>query len=206
MNAQINIAARAPQYGKAKTRLAKNVGKRAALRVHHYLLKQTVRTAVDSQLGNITIYCAGPSQHPAFKQLKRQYGVIIRPQVAGDLGRRMHQVFKRTLASYHTAILIGTDCCHLQADDLRTASEALLHNNSVFFNAADGGYVLIGLQQPQAGLFASMPWGTPRIWAITQRRLMQRQQNYRLLGQRYDIDTLVDLRHAKRQGWLPKLL
>jgi len=203
---QIGIVARAPQYGKVKTRLAKKVGKRAALRIYQYLLAKTLQSAVQSQAHPITIYSAGPRQHPTFKRLIRQYGVTTRPQIAGDLGRRMYRACQQELAQNNHALLIGTDCCNLHAEDLQAAILTLLHATQVFLTAPDGGYVLIGTQKAHPSLFAAIPWSTPKVWPITRRRLLRIKSSYRVLGQRHDIDTLADLRYAQRQGWLPKLL
>ena len=59
--------------------------------------------------------------------------------------------------------------------------------------AEDGGYVLIGMRQPQAALFADISWGSERVLAETLARAKSLHLNYHLLPTLWDVDTPADL-------------
>ena len=43
-------------------------------------------------------------------------------------------------------------------------------HDAVLIPAEDGGYVMVGLQQPQAALFEGMRWSTSTVMAETRAR------------------------------------
>ena len=93
-------------------------------------------------------------------------------------------------------VVIGTDCPLLKRSDLVTAIEKLRSTDVVLGPAEDGGYYLIGLKQPHAGLFSGIPWGTPRVTQRTLERAAQMQLETVLLPEWYDVDD------AETLGWL----
>ena len=77
-------------------------------------------------------------------------------------------------------LLIGTDCPALTPGHLRMAATALQEgDDAVFLPSEDGGYVLAGLRQADANLFADMPWGSAEVMAETRRRLLQSARRWR---------------------------
>ena len=160
---QVAVLAKAPVPGLAKTRLIPALGALGAARLQRQLTRNTLQTACDAGLGAVTLWCAPHAQHRFFRALHQTTGVPCRVQASGDLGERMHTAF-----SLHCAqgplLLIGTDCPPLTPAHLRQAAQALLDgDDAVFHPAEDGGYVLVGLRQPQAALFCDIAWSLSLI-------------------------------------------
>ncbi len=64
--------------------------------------------------------------------------------------------------------------------------------------AADGGYVLIGLNRPAPTLFQNIAWGTPTVLEATRRRLRRAGLNWAELPVGWDVDTPADLQRLRR--------
>lgn len=190
---QIAVLAKAPIPGLAKTRLAPALGARGAARLQRQLTRQALETALASGLGPVTLWCAPDAQHRFFRALRQKTGVDCAVQPGGDLGERMHTAFQRHCAA-GPLLLIGTDCPPLTPQHLRTAAEALLAGDeAVFIPAEDGGYVLVGLRQPQPELFADMRWSTASVMADTRERARAARLTLRELGPLWDLDLPADL-------------
>ncbi len=85
----VAILARAPVPGQAKTRLIPLLGEEGAARLHAWMLQRTVAMAFAADVGPITLWCEGDTEHHAFIRCRELGPLRILPQVAGDLGRRM---------------------------------------------------------------------------------------------------------------------
>jgi uncharacterized protein len=202
-DARLLIFAKAPVPGRVKTRLAGHLGKRGAAELYKKLLYRTLRIAHAARLCPIELWCAPDARHGSFVACRREYGARLRRQCAGDLGRRMNHALSRTLAAGHPAVLIGGDCASLGEAELRTAFGLLAAGHeAVLGPAADGGYVLIGLNRPCPTLFQGIVWSTPAVLATTRRRLRRAGLNWAELPSGWDVDTPADLRRLRcLPGW-----
>lgn len=200
---QIAVLAKAPLAGLAKTRLIPALGAHGAARLQRQLTRIAVQCALDAQLGPVTLWCTPHAQHRFFRALKNTTGVACLVQPSGDLGARMHAAF-RVHCAQGPLLLIGTDCPALQPTHLREAARALIEgHDAVFCPAEDGGYVLVGLCQPQAALFTGMTWSTPEVMADTRKRA--HFQDLRVCERQtlWDVDVPADLlrwRALERSG------
>ena len=126
-------------------------------------------------------------------------GWRVRPQCAGDLGRRMDQALGQTRAECSATVLIGSDIADFNLADLSSARAALEDGaDAVVGPARDGGYWLIGLSRSVSGLFRNMPWSSPRLYARTIQHFEREQLDWVELTTRRDIDTIGDLRASAR--------
>lgn len=106
----------------------------------------------------------------------------------------MYNTFCSSLKRYSRAVIIGSDCPSLTEHDLEQALTALDWPKScVLAPAEDGGYVLIGLNQPQALLFDGIAWGTAQVFEQTLARVRQLNLDYFELNRQWDLDTPADL-------------
>jgi hypothetical protein len=190
---QVAVFAKAPIPGLAKTRLVPAIGRQGAARLQRHLTRRALRTAHDAGLGTVTLWCAPDARHRFFRALQRVTGQPCLVQPAGDLGARMHAAFRLHCAQ-GPLLLIGTDCPVLQPGHLRQAAWALLDGaDAVFLPAEDGGYVLVGLREPQAALFDAMPWSTDRVMALTRARAHAAGLCLRELDTLWDVDLPADV-------------
>ena len=185
---QVAIMAKAPIPGLAKTRLIPALGASGAARLQRRLTRMTVACALDAELGAVTIWCAPDSRHRFFRALRRTTGVTLFEQSGGDLGERMHTAFRLQCAR-GPVIVIGTDCPALRPAHLREAARALIAGeDAVFYPAEDGGYVLVGLREPQPTLFADMAWSTSRVMSDTRARAVAQGLRVRECETLWDVD------------------
>ena len=197
--ARLLIFAKAPVPGRVKTRLAGRLGTRGAAALYKKLLRRTLAIAREARLCPVELWCAPDGRHGFFTACRREYGVRLRRQCGGDLGRRMNQALNRTLAVHRFAVLIGGDCVSLGAAELRGAvSRLAAGRDAVLGPARDGGYLLVGLRQPRPMLFRGIAWGTSAVLAATRRRLHRSGTDWVELSPGWDVDTPADLRRLRR--------
>ena len=99
---------------------------------------------------------------------------------------------QRAFRNARKAILIGTDCPELSAQDLRRAARWLRGSyDAVLAPAEDGGYALIGLRKPIPALFEDIDWGSGRVYADTVKKLAG--YRWRALRRVWDLDRPQDL-------------
>lgn len=190
---QVAILAKAPLPGLAKTRLIPALGARGAARLQRRLTREAVAKALAAELGPVTLWCAPDARQRFFRALQRTTGVACLVQPGGDLGERMHCAF-RLHCSTGPLLLIGTDCPPMTAAHLRAAACALLEgDDAVFVPAEDGGYVLVGLREPQRALFEAMAWSTPSVMEATRARARAAGLALRELPALWDLDLPADL-------------
>jgi rSAM/selenodomain-associated transferase 1 len=181
-----------PRRGGVKTRLAAALGADLALRLYRAFLADQLRF-LRSFAGSteVEVWLDEPWEaDAAFAPLLRS--LPIRLQGAGDLGRRLLRCFASGPAG--PTLILGSDAPTLPAERIPEAFAALERGgDAVVVPAADGGYVLVGMARPQAELLRQIPWGTPRVLAVTERRAAEAGIVLRRLPTWYDVDELDDL-------------
>lgn len=160
--------ARAPEPGRAKTRLIPRLGALGAAGLHAALVRRALGAVTAAGLP-ATLWCAPDASDPFFGACAADFEVALRAQPEGDLGARMARVFETANAP---TLLMGSDCPTIDAPLLRRCAQALANGAAaVFLPAEDGGYGLVGLSAPLREIFVDMPWGTGAVMAETRRRL-----------------------------------
>ena len=197
------VFARAPEPGRAKTRLAPLLGEKGAAQLHARLVEKTLRTALAAGFDHIDLYCSPGINEPFFMKNKQRFGVCLRSQGTGDLGERMHRALAQALRRHAYAVLIGSDCPALRPADLRAAARALREGyDAVLAPAEDGGYPLIGLRQVSMSLFEGMLWGSPQVLVQTRCRLQALGWRWQELRTLWDVDRPEDVLRLQRSGLL----
>ena len=188
------VLARAPELGRVKTRLAREIGEAAALEAYREL--GTAVLGAVGRLGDCDLLVA---YTPADKEghMRDWLGPAPRdePQFEGDLGARMlAAIAGRFAAGAATVLLIGTDCPDLDPELLETGFARLDRADAVLGPAADGGYYLVGMKRPIPELFEGIPWSSPATLSATLARAAAAGVSVALLDERRDIDTAADWR------------
>ena len=197
----VAILAKAPVAGYAKTRLIPMLGADGAARLQAALIRRALRTALAADLGPVTLWGAPDLAHPVLQDLAREVGAGLECQPAGDLGARMLAPFG---ARPGPLVLIGTDCPALEPCDLAEAARVVeIGSDAVIAPAEDGGYGLVAAARPLPALFASMPWGTDRVAALTRQRAAEAGLRLAEIRTIWDVDHPTDLERLRRSGLLP---
>lgn len=193
-DAVLMIFCKAPVAGQVKTRLTPELTAEQAMQVHIGLAQRTLQLATQNNLCPVQLWCTPSTGHPFFVASAQTYNVTLKQQQGLDLGERMNHAFCTALDTYSRALIVGCDCPSLTGQDLEEALIALNQRGCcVLAPAEDGGYVLIGLNQPHPELFDNMPWGTGQVLEQTRTRIKHYNLHYQELKQQWDIDTPDDL-------------
>jgi rSAM/selenodomain-associated transferase 1 len=199
--AALIVLAKAPEPGAVKTRLAPHIGASAAVALHTRLLERTLLTARQARCGPVELHGAPHARHPFFVACAQRFGVRLRPQSGGDVGRRMLRALESTLRRADYAVLVGSDCPDLTPADLRAALRALQDGqDAVVAPAEDGGYALIGVRRAAKLLFAGLPWSTSRVFGATRRRLARLGWRWTQLRTVWDVDRHEDVLRLESTG------
>jgi len=193
-NAALMVFCKAPIPGQVKTRLIPKLTADQAAELHIELSIKTLQRATLSNLCPVQLWCSPTTDHAFFTASAAAYPLALRQQQGADLGERMHHAFCSALADYSLALLMGCDCPSLTEQDLEQALTTLNQENEVVIAPAeDGGYVLVGLNQPHPELFDNMPWGTERVLDQTRNRIEHYKLRHHELIEQWDLDTPEDL-------------
>src|ERR1700676_230591 len=85
----IAILAKAPIPGLAKTRLIPSIGAHAAAVLQERLTERAVASALASDVGPVTLWCAPDPGHISFRELATRHKITLKRQPDSDLGQCM---------------------------------------------------------------------------------------------------------------------
>jgi rSAM/selenodomain-associated transferase 1 len=190
----VAVLAKAPIPGFAKTRLIPALGAEGAAALQARLIERAVETA--AAIGPVTLWVTPDEKHPLFRKLSERTTLARQPE--GDLGARM---LAAVAATRGPVLVTGTDCPALTPDHLRAAAGALRDGiDVVVIPVEDGGYAMIGMKEPHAGIFTGMTWSAPTVMAETRRRLVRLGLSWREPARLWDLDRPEDLDRLKATG------
>lgn len=203
----LGMFARRPEPGKTKTRLAATIGDTEAAELYAAFvedLSERCPTLADSFLLAVTPEEQGTTDwfEPRLKTNSR-----LAYQPSGDLGQRIDWFFREAAGQdAKHIVLIGSDSPDLPDAIIKSAFQKLQEVDVVISPATDGGYVLIGLKQPQPELFTGIRFSAPTTLHDTLAAASQQGLTVELLQPWYDIDvvenlgTLLPLQQLKGSG------
>jgi uncharacterized protein len=114
-------------------------------------------------------------------------GIDVVPQRGDGLDERLANAFAD---SGGPAVLIGMDTPQVTPELLTAAGEHLRDSDAVFGPAADGGFWLLGLREPDPGMLLGVPMSRPDTGACQLERL--RGLRVATLETLIDVDTAAD--------------
>lgn len=192
---RILVFAKTPIAGQVKTRLAADIGARAALDVYKRLLESTLETVFSCKLSPVELWLDTATQTDWLRELMTQYPVVVRLQSEGDLGARMANAMSETLQEADFCVLIGADCPLIDSDYLEKACTALKNGTEIVIGPAeDGGYVLVGMTSDKPELFSSIDWSTAAVMQQTRQVINVQNWRHQELSILWDIDRSEDWR------------
>ena len=147
------IFAKPPRIGRAKRRLAADIGAMEALRFYRHNMASILRKLGRDPRWQCWLFV----DKGAWRWPK---AILRRTQVGDGLGARMETAL-RTLPP-GAVVLIGSDIPFIAANDIWRAFNELGKSGVVFGPAEDGGFWLVGLANRRIapGLFRDVRWST----------------------------------------------
>jgi hypothetical protein len=194
---ELIVFGREPRPGQVKTRLIPALGWQGAARLYRALLEQTLDVGRQVGVDRYSLWLDVDSPESAIRRLAESLGFAVRAQSGETLGERMAYAFADALPTPGRAVLIGSDCPGYSTDYLERAFTELDQHDAVLGPATDGGYVLIGIRQPDASVFNDIDWSTDRVIEQTRSRLRGLGWRWSELTALRDIDEPQDLRHLQ---------
>lgn len=188
MKPQLIVFVKAPRIGKAKTRLAADIGKTHAWRHYRAMTSKILRNVTSEKWD--TILAVTPGRYlghlPIWNSLA-QY-----EQVDGSLSPRLAQAF----AAKSPVVVIGSDSPQVTRADIAAAFNSIRRDNFVFGPADDGGFWLMGAMGPlPESTFANVRWSTENTLSDLKKNLSGDIVQLRTLT---DVDNLAALRLWQR--------
>lgn len=188
------IMAKAPVAGTVKTRLVPPLTAEQAAELYRaLLLDQFEHLRSFSGAARYVFYAPVDTEQMLGDLGGADY--VYRAQSGDDLGARMQQVFADLWSlGHHNVVLIGSDLPALPLEILREAFTRLSRKETqiVLGPSQDGGYYLVGMNQPTPEIFANMTWSHDRVLANTIKRLNALSVSYELLPTWFDLDVAED--------------
>ncbi len=158
---------KAPKAGRAKTRLARDVGKaRAAGFYRHATTTLVGRLGVDRRWEMILAVDPLSAMYQDWSSVWPAHLTRV-PQGGGDLGDRMG--FMVEAMPPGPVVIIGSDSPHVSTGLIMEAFNRLRRDDMVVGPAPDGGYWLIGFRRARSApeLFKNVRWSTEHTLADT---------------------------------------
>ena len=193
----VNVFSRAAVPGQAKTRLIPALGAEGAASLLQRMIRVTLTQARKAGVGPVTLWCA-PAPDDFLRALASDLSIEIRSQCGGDLGERMFHALRMELRRHAGAVLIGSDCPFVSAEEMRLAQRLLFEGDRrvVIGPSCDGGYYLIAARRVEAALFQGVHWGSSRVLGQTRELLRAFGWTWSELEAKHDIDRPRDLVHV----------
>jgi glycosyltransferase A (GT-A) superfamily protein (DUF2064 family) len=191
MRPVLYVVAKAPIMGRAKTRLAADIGPVHAKRIYRALMGRVLRQTRDPRWE--TVLAVTPPH--LLGRVPDWEGFAQIPQVSGSLTPRLEALFSRK----GPTLTIGTDCPQVNASDIAAAFCALRSHKYVFGPAEDGGFWLMGTNGPlRRGFFDGVRWSHAQTLADVKVRTDGNFDELRTLTDVDDLKALRQLRQSQR--------
>ncbi len=183
-----------PAPGSVKTRLAKQIGSKAASVLYKSFITD-ILIMLDKLAVNLKIIFTPANAEKYFIQwLGRDY--CFETQQGVVLGDRMKRAFCRAFEQgFDSVALIGSDSPDLPQEYIKLAFSALKTNDAVLGPSSDGGYYLIAFDKDAflSEVFDNISWSSELVFQQSVNTLREHSLKLFSLPQWYDIDNSQDL-------------
>ncbi|OBF95128.1 glycosyltransferase involved in cell wall biogenesis [Mycobacterium sp. 852014-52450_SCH5900713] len=167
------VVAKAPEPGRAKTRLAATVGDLVAAEIAAAALLDTLDAVAAAPVANRVVAMTGDLSAAAaadeIRQRLESFTVI--PQRGNDFADRLANAHADAADGY-PVVQIGMDTPQVTADMLIDCAQRLQEAPAVLGPAVDGGWWVLGLRSPEtAECLRTVPMSQPDTGLLTYRAL-----------------------------------
>jgi uncharacterized protein len=193
------VMAKAPVAGSVKTRLVPPLTHQQAAELYRALLLDQLEHLTSLHIADLYVAFM---PHDADTLMERLVPAVYQcfPQRGADLGQRMNEVFAELWRRGHrNAVLIGSDLPLVPLDTLHEVFTYLSPSDKrvVLGPSQDGGYYLVGMNQPVPEIFSDMTWSHNRVLAETIEKLARLDIDFHLARKWFDVDRIEDLQQLR---------
>lgn len=197
MNALV-LLVKTPRAGAVKTRLAASLGADgpawSAMLYRAFVFDMVAALEKTPAKLFIALDANGPEDEALWGEDAEGWNVF--PQIAGGLGERMTQAFRRMFAEgFERVVVLGSDMPDLNPAIPQAALAALDEHDAVIAPAIDGGYGLIGFHSRSFNpdVFTGVRFSRDDVFAVQSGRLAALGLGFKTLSAAADIDEAADL-------------
>lgn len=189
------VVAKAPEPGRAKTRLAATVGGRAAADIAAAALLDTLDAVavapVAARVVALTGDLAGAANAAEIRRRLASFTVI--PQRGDDFAARLANAHADAAAGL-PVLQIGMDTPQVSADLLAGCARRLLEAPAVLGPARDGGWWVLGVAEPaMADCLRTVPMSVPDTGDLTLKALRDNGIDVATVQTLADVDVVDDV-------------
>lgn len=198
------VVAKAPEPGRAKTRLAATVGDRVAAEIAAAALLDTLDAVAAAPVASRVVALTGDlDRAPGAADIRRRLrSFTVIDQRGDDFAARLANAHADAAAGL-PVLQIGMDTPQVTADLLGGCARRLLDAPAVLGLAADGGWWVLGVGSPaMAECLRDVPMSRADTGALTMRALRDNGIEVVTVEQLSDIDVVADVA-AVRQSCDP---
>lgn len=189
--------AKAPRAGHVKTRLASVYPPNVVLDLYRALVEDSVD--LGRRVGvSVAVVCPAGDADEIIRWLPSDVRVV--PQSGRGLAAGLTSCFESLCErSRRRVIAFNADGPHLPPAVLESAFAALADHDVVIGPCDDGGYYLVGVTRPHAGLFEHDAMGTESAFDALLGRTRRLGLASAVMPNHYDVDLPDDLRRLARE-------
>ncbi len=189
------VVAKAPEPGRAKTRLAATVGDRIAAEIAAAALLDTLDAVAAAPVAARTVALTGDlgAAADADEIRRRLESFAVIPQRGGDFADRLANAHADSADGY-PVLQIGMDTPQVTAGLLTGCARALLDAPAVLGLAHDGGWWALGVAEPaMAECLRAVPMSRPDTGALTLQALRANGVDVTHVQPLADVDVVADV-------------
>lgn len=190
------VVAKAPVPGLAKTRLAASVGAEVAADIAAAALLDTLDAVAAAPVSRRVVALTGDLEQAcrAAEIANRLTGFDVIAQRGDCFAERLAHAHEDAAAPGLPVLQIGMDTPQISPALIDECGQALWDADTVLGLAADGGWWVLGVQDPaMAGCLCGVPMSQPDTGARTLLALFDAGLGVRLVDELADVDTIADI-------------
>jgi glycosyltransferase A (GT-A) superfamily protein (DUF2064 family) len=192
----ILVVAKAPEPGRAKTRLAATVGDRAAAEIAAAALLDTLDAVAAAPVAARVVALTGDLDNAAAAAEIRERldAFTVIGQRGDDFADRLANAHADAGSAGYPVLQIGMDTPQVSAELLAECARRLLSCAAVLGMAFDGGWWVLGVQDPDAAqCLRGVPMSQPDTGDLTCKALRDNGIDVALVQELADIDVIGDV-------------
>lgn len=189
------VVAKAPEPGRAKTRLAATLGDHLAAHIAAAALLDTLDAVAAAPVAARVVALTGNLDAAAgADEIRQRLGAFtVIPQRGDDLADRLANAHADAADGY-PVLQIGMDTPQVTAELLAECARRLLETPAVLGMALDGGWWVLGLHTPGAAqILRNVPMSTPDTGVLTLKSLRDNGIDVAAVSPLVDVDVIEDI-------------